>query len=312
MQPMIAMRLGVFLTEVIKALYGRYVDDLPESCVRDAVERSIRILRHFELSCAEILVGSLRALELVAKATSEVEGFDFQLHEMGEFSGKGLSLADSSARRRAVEGIKAMIDCASDGGIRVVTIHPPTYNPGEPGYAYQAELHKYLPLGEALASFVKHVRELSAYALRRGVTLSLENMPRAVLDGHVIKRVPCLGIEREEVLKLLSEAGGGKLGLTLDVGHANTVCQPSDYVRGIVNRVVHIHLHDNDGRYDQHAPLGTGTVNLYLLAKVLMTEGYKESVVIERGADGMLFEDVATFRRYLRLARRPPLGARLG
>lgn len=55
-----------------------------------------------------------------------------------------------------------------------------------------------------------------------------------------------------------------RLGLCLDVGHANTVVSktpPADWLAPMLPDLRHVHLHDNHGALDEHLPLGTGTID---------------------------------------------------
>ncbi|MCS7119214.1 MAG: sugar phosphate isomerase/epimerase [Archaeoglobaceae archaeon] len=64
------------------------------------------------------------------------------------------------------------------------------------------------------------------------------------------------GIERS-LDDIISETN---LALTLDVGHYNI--QKCDFFIENFKRVVNIHLHDNDGKRDEHLALGRGNVDL--------------------------------------------------
>jgi len=110
---------------------------------------------------------------------------------------------------------------------------------------------------------------------------------------------PHFGGTRKEFLNLLSTLSVDGLKMTFDVGHADIVCQPADYIRGMVNKVVHIHIHDNDGRYDQHAPIGSGTVNFDSLFKVLTCEEYDGSITVERIVDRNIMDDIDKVRYYI-------------
>ena len=62
---------------------------------------------------------------------------------------------------------------------------------------------------------------------------------------------------------IVREVDDERLGLCLDVGHAN--CETSDlapekWVRPMAPRLFHVHLHDNIGGRDLHLPLGQGNV----------------------------------------------------
>ena len=293
------MRLGIFLSELVRAMEGKWIDELNDSEIKDFITKSVKLMKHFKLYCGELSVGSIDKLEKVAKVTSRIDDFDFLLHELGDYSATKLSLASSDERKEIVEGLKTTIDYASDGNIRVLTIHPATYNPEKPGYAYSEVLSSYLKVKEAWEVSVNLLKYLSNYAEKKGVILGLENMPAAALYKGEILKCPYFGVTRNEFFKIISEVDNPALKVTFDVGHANTVFQPCYYIEGKVKLVSHIHLHDNDGRFDCHAPLGTGTVNMFFLIKVLKKEEYSESIVIERPVDEALFNDLKLLRRYV-------------
>ncbi|MBD3316890.1 MAG: TIM barrel protein [Chitinivibrionales bacterium] len=52
------------------------------------------------------------------------------------------------------------------------------------------------------------------------------------------------------------------LSLHIDIGHAN-LCgrDPASFISELHERLVHIHMHDNDGNADQHLPVGCGTID---------------------------------------------------
>jgi len=71
----------------------------------------------------------------------------------------------------------------------------------------------------------------------------------------------------EEIAEFVEGLG---IGLLLDVGHFHvSACQMGfDFASGVkaVAKVAReLHLHDNDGRADQHLPLGRGTIDFSLL-----------------------------------------------
>jgi len=293
------MRIGIFISELVKFVYRRSLDDMNLEEIEDAITRCVRIMKDLGLNCAEISVLELETLRRLCKATSKVENFYFTIHELGKYGATKLSLIDEDERREVIDGLKETIDYSSEGNIKVLTIHPASFNPSERGYAYDDVLDRYYESSKAWEISIRILKELASYASQRDVMLGLENMPRAVLYKSEMCKVPHFGVSKNELLSLLSSVNNDNLKITFDVGHANTVCQPCDYIRDIVNDIVHIHLHDNDGRYDQHAPLGTGTVNLHFLFKVLSDEGYSGSIVIERAIDNRIFDDIRILKHYI-------------
>ncbi len=100
------------------------------------------------------------------------------------------------------------------------------------------------------------------------VTLAMENT--ILIEG---------GLERAATFLL--ENG---LKLTLDVGHQN-IRRNEFFIRNF-DKVVNMHLHDNDGRMDEHLALGKGTVDLseYNLDKYngfLTIETREERAILE-------------------------------
>ena len=299
------MKIGIFASELSKALSGRSLEELEGSLLRSYTSKAIGIMRRWGLRCAEFGVLNLEQLREISKVTAEEGNMDFLLHEIGEYSAAKLSYKNMEDAKEILEGLKETIEYASKGGFRVLTIHPALYNPRKPRYAYSHVAEKYLEPNEAWVASLNRLKELARYAERRGVILGLENMPfRLYEDGEVLE-APHFGRTKKEFMEILSNIGMDSLRMTFDVGHANTICQPADYVKGIVNLIVHIHIHDNDGRYDQHAPLGVGTVNFHLLFKILSSEGYSNSIVIERAVDEKIMEDLDKIRYYISEAQDP-------
>jgi len=293
------LKIGIFASELSKALSGRSLIELEGSLLRKYTSKAIDVMRRWGLRCAEFGVLDLEQLREIAKVTAEEGNMDFLLHEIGKYSAANLSYANREDAKEILEGLKETIEYASKGGFRVLTIHPALYNPRKPRYAYSHVAEKYLGPDEAWVVSVKGIRELARYAERMGVILGLENMPFSLYEDGEVLEAPHFGRTKREFMDFLLNVEMNNLRMTYDVGHANTICQPADYVKGIVNLIAHIHIHDNDGRYDQHAPLGVGTVNFQLLFKILDSEGYCNSIVVERAIDENIMEDLDKVRYYI-------------
>lgn len=89
-----------------------------------------------------------------------------------------------------------------------------------------------------------------------GVTVALENL----LEPDPDLMVACCD-------RVASE----RFGLCLDAGHVNVWSElpHSEWVARMGRRLVHVHLHDNDGTADQHRPPGQGTVDVDALFEAL-------------------------------------------
>jgi len=79
---------------------------------------------------------------------------------------------------------------------------------------------------------------------------------RIVLE-NVMEINPDMGI------KLCDAVNHENIGLCFDIGHANLASSltPAEWVEKMGGRLKHVHLHDNDGKRDDHLPLGKGSID---------------------------------------------------
>jgi sugar phosphate isomerase/epimerase len=104
-----------------------------------------------------------------------------------------------------------------------------------------------------------------------GVKIAIENVPEPY--PFLLKSV-------DDFTRFYGEVHED-IGLVLDVGHANINGQIEGFLKIFADRIVHIHVHDNDGRSDQHLGVGYGTVDWQKFAKTLKEISYDKIVVIE-------------------------------
>ncbi|MCD4820682.1 MAG: sugar phosphate isomerase/epimerase [Methanococcoides sp.] len=117
---------------------------------------------------------------------------------------------------------------------------------------------------------IRSIKELCDTADEYGISMAVENMP----DFPKI-----FGKEPEEMLRMLSDIDRENVGMTLDVGHANTTAMLEGFLDKCINKIIHVHIHDNMGKRDEHLPTGSGTVNWEYVKKGL--EKYKGRMVTE-------------------------------
>ncbi|MGB9854055.1 MAG: sugar phosphate isomerase/epimerase family protein [Candidatus Bathyarchaeales archaeon] len=125
--------------------------------------------------------------------------------------------------------------------------------------------------GKAWIRNRKTVQLLCKTAEDYGVKLAIENVPEPY---------PFLMKSVEHFKKFYGEFDGN-LGLVLDIGHANLNGQIELFIEAFPDRLMHIHVHDNDGTADQHLGIGFGTVNWEKVAKALKRVSYSGTIVVE-------------------------------
>ncbi|WP_094227658.1 sugar phosphate isomerase/epimerase family protein [Methanolobus psychrotolerans] len=120
---------------------------------------------------------------------------------------------------------------------------------------------------------IESIQQLCDFAEDRGILIAVENMPEL---PKIFGKIP------DEMLDMLKEVDRKNVGMTLDVGHANTMGLVDEFVEKCLSRIKHMHIHDNHGVYDEHLPLGHGTVDWKKLMGSL--SGYNGRLVTEMGS----------------------------
>ena len=122
---------------------------------------------------------------------------------------------------------------------------------------------------EAIRKICQKVEELGIE-----MRIGLENMDSK--RSHFANTPKCL-------LSILERVNSPNLGITLDVAHANTCTNPVEFLKQVLDKVVHVHLSDNTGPASAsfHMPLGTGNLNLVDVLRELANGGYEGMLIVE-------------------------------
>lgn len=156
------------------------------------------------------------------------------------------------------------VDLAGDVGAELVVVHPGHVDPD------------YLQLdGErdlAWRRFLLALEVVLSRARMREVRVALENKQRS--RGWDMVHTAA------EHMKALSSFP--ELGACLDLGHLHTVGEnPKAYVAALGERLIHVHLHDNQGEWDEHLPVGAGSAPWREALAHLACCGYRGRIVLE-------------------------------
>jgi len=146
-------------------------------------------------------------------------------------------------RLAGMELVANRVEMAARLGGEVVIMHAP----GEPG----------------CAPFLRSLAELEGLCRGCGVRIALENG-----DFRVIREA-------------LSRFAPGFLGLCYDCGHGNMIPDGLDALDSLRDRLISVHLHDNDGTADQHNLPFTATVDWPRLARIMAGSSYRKCVSME-------------------------------
>ena len=122
----------------------------------------------------------------------------------------------------------------------------------------------------------------------RGVRIAIEN-------GHF-----------GQIRRVLDRYDAGYVGLCYDSGHGNMTPDGLDQLDALKHRLLAVHLHDNNGRADQHKIPFTGTVDWPRLMRILAESAYDKWLSLEVSLRNTGIPDEARF-----LARSHEAGSKL-
>jgi sugar phosphate isomerase/epimerase len=227
----------------------------PTFCMTPFLNMLESISKRFELW--EILTEGEDRLELIkddVRYGRDSLDMRFQVH--APLSDVNIGSVHEPMRIAAVDEIKQAIMTCRQLEIPLVTIHPGFVQ----GIAF-------LNKARALEKTKESVKEIAAYAIDQSVTVVVENLPANI-------NATCT--QADELLEAIEGTG---LGICFDMGHANTAGQMDEMLR-LVDRFKNVHLHNNDGQWDQHNRVDDGSANLSKVVSVLK-RSYRGNIIIE-------------------------------
>jgi sugar phosphate isomerase/epimerase len=227
----------------------------PTFCMTPFLNMLESISKSFELW--EILSEGEDRLELIKDDVSYGrDSFDMRFQVHAPLSDVNIGSVHEPMRIAAVDEIKQTIMMCRQLEIPLVTIHPGFVQ----GIAF-------LNKAKALERTKESVKEISAYARDQSVTVVVENLPANI-------NATCTRAD-----ELLEAIEGSGLGICFDMGHANTAGQMDEMLKH-VDRFKNVHLHNNDGQWDQHNTVDDGSADLSKVVSVLK-RSYRGNIIIE-------------------------------
>jgi len=214
-----------------------------------------RIAEHFELW--EVLSEGEDRLEFIGadlkRARADL-GLSFQAH--APLSDVNIGSVHEPMRIAALNEIKQTIVLCGQLEIELMTFHPGFVN----GVAF-------LDRRMTLEATRRSVIEIVEFAEAHSVVAALENLPANI-------NASC-----SKASELTEVADGTGVSLCFDMGHANTAGELDDML-ALSSRFRNVHLHNNEGQWDQHSRIDDGTADLGRVINALR-DSYDGNYVIE-------------------------------
>jgi sugar phosphate isomerase/epimerase len=194
----------------------------------------------------------------VLKEIGVSQGLKYSVH--APFADVNIASPSSSLRRAMMRRLQRSIMHAQALDAYVWVFHPGT----------KTGISSFYPGVDWLQN-LNSVQSLAKVAEESGVTIAIENVPEPY--PGLMKSVK----DFEEFYAQFR----GDMGMVLDVGHSNVNGQTESFIRAFSDKIVHIHLSDNDGSGDQHLGIGQGTIDWGRLAALMREISYDKAAVVE-------------------------------
>jgi len=222
------------------------------------------LLRIAEIApAAEILSMGMHSLLDAANArVVELAGLPFSVH--GPFMHFEYGSRSGRDHRKALEAHRRQLAVAAELGARVYVVHPDLQRRWR-GWDLRV-----------VRTLESSFEELARLQEEYGVTIAVENLP---FVRHTHFRAP-------------GDLDLKGLGLSLDVGHAAVTGTLEQWLQTGHYRLVHVHLHDNEGHVggDQHLPLGRGVIDAAPVLELARAHG--ATVVLEHKNEADVMESL--------------------
>lgn len=108
------------------------------------------------------------------------------------------------------------------------------------------------------------IKRLVELAERKNVNIALENLRRL-----------------EHLDYILTNIQSPRLGFCYDSGHENCFTKGADLLAKYGSKLMALHLHDNDGKGDQHLIPREGSINWPVIRRKLQETGYTGAIALE-------------------------------
>jgi len=192
------------------------------------------------------------------KKLAQSKDLDVTVH--APFAGINIALPSPVLRRTILKRLKKSIVYAGQLDCRLWLFHPGL----QTGVShFYPELDWQLNLDS--------VRALLKIGRKEGVEIAIENVPEP--HPFIMKNVQDFSRFYDEL--------NDDIGLVLDVAHANLNRQIQDFIRQFSEKIVHMHVSDNDGAEDLHLGIGYGTIDWEGVAKAVKEAKYGNVIMLE-------------------------------
>ena len=207
-----------------------------------------------------------RALPDPVALRAQVDAAGFVLHSAhGCWGGQSiaaprvdLGAPDSRTWQASVDDLRRCLDWLASAGGTFLVVHPGGLSDPADAPARRAAL-------------ARGLLALADHAAGTGLVACVENMPSGVHPGS----------RMADLAALVVELNRPELALALDTGHAHISADPGSETIAAGRWLRTTHVHDNNGRQDNHLPPGLGTADWDAWGAALNAIDYGGPIMLE-------------------------------
>jgi sugar phosphate isomerase/epimerase len=227
----------------------------PAFCNDDFEMRLKSVAEHFTLW--EIVADIEQFLpDIRDKLETLGPSYDLKYAVHAPFNDLNIAAFNPTVREYSMKTIKKCMTVAHELGLRTFSLHPGHFCPA--GLYAPEKVHE-LSRGS--------IKELDKFASTLDLDISLENMP-----------IPnwTLCTKKSELMEYINETD---FKICFDIGHAHINGQISEFLT-VKDLFGNIHIHDNNGKRDQHRVIGSESVPFQDFLDELVSN-YSGNIIIE-------------------------------
>ncbi len=196
---------------------------------------------------------------MVRKVKEAVGSTDLTISVHAPFSDINMASVNDPIWEVTLQQIIECIELASEI-TSIVVVHP----------GYLSPLGSQMP-DRAFQKLAEGLKKVCDAAEEYDMLVCVENM---------VNIYWMFGRDPDSVKRIVEAVNRENLGVTLDIGHANTTSTLDEYLSWeCIHLVRHLHIHDNHGELDEHLALGRGSIDWQTVFKTL--EAYDGMRVME-------------------------------
>ena len=231
-------------------------------CLGESFPSLLKHLREVDVRHVEIVDEGSHSLNnrrtKSLKKMADSHDLDFVVH--APFAGINIAVPSPVLRRTILKRLEKSIIYAGQLDCRLWLFHP----------GLQTGVSHFYP-GRDWQVNLDSVRTLLKIGRKESVEIAIENVPEPF--PFVMKNVQDFSRFYDEL--------NDDIGIVLDVAHANLNHQIQDFIRQFPEKIVHMHVSDNDGAHDLHLGIGYGNIDWESVAKETKKIKYGNVIMLE-------------------------------